>query len=212
MSITESEYVLYHLTKSAGLGHASKVRNLRKACAVTEAFITKHTIVKDFEVLVPNSDDPINTQIIINRGVSLFGTVTTNSHWHTWKVPISMLNDAIDFAFSEEDAYQNTKTLIRLFMRLDWNHLRTDTSNLSNSFYSKGSYLFISSLNSQTIFFNPMLLFSLAYDSPELKQFLLQLEPDLPFKIKDDCFYRVAKKSETGEKLVKLKKGWRFKN
>lgn len=91
----------------------------------------------------------------------------------------------------------------------EWKSLPPVPRGADSSHFARGCHLGVS-IGARKCFIQPTFLFSLPSSSQELIRFLSELEPDLPFTPKDEYFYRVVpKKSGTGERLVKLHRGWR---
>jgi hypothetical protein len=70
--------------------------------------------------------------------------------------------------------------------------------------------LLIASIPRRALFLQPHLYFPLAWNSPELARFLDAIEPDCPFRFRDQYFYRLLP-NRRGQytQARKLKKGWR---
>ena len=60
------------------------------------------------------------------------------------------------------------------------------------------------------LFLQPHFVFPLAWDSPALSRVLSEMEPDCPFRFRDQYFFRLLpSKSGDFTRVRKLPKGWR---
>ncbi|MCC9598886.1 MULTISPECIES: hypothetical protein [unclassified Rubrivivax] len=215
---TPSEFVAYHPPKSVSHGHGSRARNARRAWAATEEFIFKHTqanLSPTLRVKVWGPSEYTDATVFeraIEEGIVAFGSSPTVSGiFSVWELTNANLPQALEFAFKDEERPKQQLGPVDLYVSysFEWKSLPPVPRGPDSSHFARGCRIGVS-IGSRRCFIQPTFLFSLPSSSPELIHFLSELEPDLPFVPKDEYFCRVVpKKSDGGEKLVKLHRGWR---
>ena len=216
----QDEFVVYQPPKSVGYGHGSKSRNARKAWWATEEFLSKHANAVNgpeirLRVWEPSErTDAVISQQTMAEAIDTFGPPSSGDI-NEWKLPAAQLTQALDFAFRDEERPKQLSGPVALhfWYRFDWKHLLPVTRGIDARFLvlpPNFRCLLLISIGGRKFFAQPTFLFSLPSTSPKLARFLSELEPDLPFSLKDEYFYRVVPmRPGKKDRLFKLHQGWR---
>jgi hypothetical protein len=206
--------VAYHPPKSVSHGHGPKARSTRKAWKTIQEFLVEHTIAELRSPLKLMSwgasqwNDPALVEAVRAEASEIFGAPTSISgEFFNWELPIARLAEALEFAFTDDTRPKQALGPVGLYISYSFTWKNMPNPAAPSEHFRRGNWLGIS-VGGRRVFIQPTFLFE-ASDRDFIAQ-LKQLESSMPFAPKDDYYYRLEpKKSGTGEKLVKLHRGWK---
>ncbi|HEY2178132.1 MAG TPA: hypothetical protein VGH15_06070, partial [Caulobacteraceae bacterium] len=130
------------------------------------------------------------------------------------KISESKLDAAIEFALDDDEFETPPLDPSRLLIavRFTWLHFEhLSSSNPSEDLRNEESIIIIS-LGGGKLFIQPVLIFPAPWKSKDLRDFLRQVEPALPFRLRDNYFQRWLP-SSTGKsrlgRFLNLPPDWR---
>ena len=211
--LIKNEFVVYHPPKSIGFGHHSRIRDGRKSLQFAQKFLTRNTIFNlastiKLTVQAPSQwTNQVVSEQTVKDAIGIFGQPKHSSYW---EFSSSLLPEALEFAFADEQRPKQAlgPVLISFSYQFEWEQAPARSNDFNKRFYNKGSTLGIL-IGSRKFFLQPTFIFPWVYDTQELHEFLIGLEPELPFRFRDDYFKRVVPtKDGKSERLLKLPKSW----
>lgn len=208
--------IAYHPPKSVSFSHGPRSRSPRKAWAAIVTFLQEHTIGElrePIELEVWGAGQWTDSRILdtARKEVSeIFGLATSISgEFWSWKLESSKLEEALEFVLSYETQPKQPFGPVNLYFRFSFAWKDMPNPSITTKHFSNGNWLGIT-LSSQRVIIQPTFLFGASDIDRAFTQKLHQLEQLMPFKPKDSYYYRLeSKKTGSGEKLVKLKEGWK---
>ena len=145
-----------------------------------------------------------------------FGEEVKNAYQHfiEWKLDSFHIQSAVDFAL-DDDVYPQQEcgpTQLYFSYNLEWKGfpVAVEDDDFRYSDMAWGFHLGRDALR-KSVFITCDMTFPAPWNSPDLKRFIQAIEPDLPFRLKDQYFKRwlAPKKRGSMGRLIKLDKGWR---
>lgn len=206
----------YHPPKSVSHGHGPRARTARKAWDATQEFLNRqtvavlHTPIK-LSVFGPSQwTDASLVELVRSEAEARFGEPEISGEFHNWALPVEQLGTALDFAFADEGRPTQSLGPSRLFVAysFEWRTM-PNPQTISKEHFGRGNWLGVSLLGRRVVI-QPTFLFEASYQDPHFVGELKELEKAMPFVPNDRYYCRLEpKKTGTGEKLVKLPKGWK---
>lgn len=229
MAEQPSEWVVYHPPKSAAFGHRMRAKTARKAWQQIGKFLqtVEDIAVNPIEArkltcyLPPATDRDIALERIREAELE-FGTPNgrfesdhphSNSSVH-WNLRPDQIMQGVNFTL-DDDRYPEQATGPTAFhftYLFNWPQFPNDKADQFGNRPRNGISIWIGkSTLGRGIFLQPHFEIPLAWDSPNFRAFLLEVEPQLPFKPSDSNFQRwlLPKTSKSLGRQRKLEKGWR---
>lgn len=206
--------IAYHPPKSVSHGHGPRARNARKGWSAIQEFLAAYTISKLRSPLKLMSwgasqwTDSAEVEAVRSEATEIFGVPSSISgEFFNWELPIERLAEALEFAFADDTRPKQALGPVGLYVSYSFRWKNLPTPAAPTEHFERGNWLGVS-LGGRRVFIQPTFLFE-ASERDFITQ-LKQLESAMPFVPKDDYYYRLEpKKSGTGEKLVKLHRGWK---
>lgn len=208
--------IAYHPPKSVSFSHGPRARSPRKAWAAIQTFLQEHTIGElrePIELEVWGAGQWTDSKVLDSarkKASEIFGTVTNISgEFWSWKLESSKLEEALEFVFAYEIQPKQPLGPVNLYLRFSFAWRDMPNPSIRTTHFNSGNLLGIT-LSSHKVIIQPTFLFGASDTDSIFSQRLDQLEQLMPFKPKDSYYYRLeSKKTGKGEKLVKLKEGWK---
>ena len=201
--------------KSATHGHGPRARRPKTAWAATQTFLNKHTIAQlrsPLKLHVWGHDqftDPAIVEATLAEANEAFGPPTSVSGiFNEWELPSTQLNDALDFAFADDQRPKQPLGPVGLYISysFEWREMPNPSRSQLSTQFKSGNKIAVA-LGGRRAFILPVFKFSASDQNAEFTAKLRALEAAMPFTPKDEYYYRIEpKKSGDGEKLVKLHK------
>lgn len=209
--------IAYHPPKSVSHGHGPRARSARKAWDATLAFLELNTVSElrsplKLTIWGPSEwTDRAVVEAARADAARLFGAPTSISgEFHNWELPTERMSEALEFAFRDEERPKQSLGPVSLYVSytFSWKTMPNLTFKPTEHF-GRGNWLGVS-IGGRRVFLQPTFLFGASDRDREFTTKLKALELTMPFVPKETYYYRLeAKKSGAGEKLVKLRAGWR---
>jgi hypothetical protein len=230
MADAETEWVVYRGPKSASFGQAARVRDPRKAWPLTEQFLRNFTVPEALpdqsmwaKILptkltclrpIPSIDAAV-AERRIESAIRLFGAPSGRSDGPTlpdfqWVLSEAQVPAAIEFVLDDDHSPKQSigPTSLDMHYRFTWRDLSAPASaaDRRSPTSTLGVYL-----GGRAIFLQPGFTFPAAWNSGEFRAFLTTIEPQVPFRFKETCFYRwlPPKTARSPGRALKLEKTWR---
>jgi hypothetical protein len=154
--------------------------------------------------------DPAVVESVRTEATDIFGAPTSISgEFFNWELPIAQLAEVLEFAFADDIRPKQELGPVGLYVSYSftWKNMPNPTEPTQH--FGRGNWLGIS-VGARRVFIQPTFLFQASDRDHDFIAQLKQLETSMPFAPKDHYYYRLEpKKSGTGEKLVKLHRGWK---
>jgi hypothetical protein len=218
------EWVSYRPPKSALFGHRVRARNPRLGWKkindllerVADLALIGH-VAPTLDCYLPHVSTARDVaEKRIAEAETLFGPpvskILNNDHPHwRWELPPAALASAVGFVLDNDRFPEQANGPTRLHFAYNWLWREfaylEDTRHKSNSM---GIWIGKSVLGN-TILVQPSFVFPAPWDSPELRAFLVEMEPHIPFRPSDGNFKRWLPPKSKGSsgRLLKLDKNWR---
>jgi hypothetical protein len=211
-----SEGLIYTPPKSTAFGHRTRIRDGRAAWAATVAFLESCTTYRfhdhaELQVLQPPyGPDAAIAAECRRRAVERFGTPISGE----WKLGPSQLSDAIAFALDDDRWPRQPAgpSYLTFLVEFEWRKY-PPVEAVANPYDREFGSFFGVVLGNQRVFLQPELFFPLPYDSAEIREFLDELDPVLPFRLRDQYFQRLLPSAKGGwDQTRRLPKTWRGPN
>jgi hypothetical protein len=200
-STNEKEWTIYHPPKSVSFGHQSRVRDRRRAWAMTDKFLTELTTPK----LIPGIDlecvaDPAMipqdiATACVSRAQQLFGGEQNPSGpIRRWSLTEEQLPDAVQLALDVDQWPPQPCGAVRLHFGYSfaWREL-TDRSppsghvGLDPVWVQDASTLGVI-IDQKQIFLQPTFVFPFARGSSKFEDFFSRVDKLCPFRFRDAYF------------------------
>jgi hypothetical protein len=203
------EFVSYEPPKSACFGHEAKVKNARKAWALLEAFLDRRTTFSlnqhiSFRCVLPYSGPCDVANEFRARANHVLGP-GPDGETAEWQITPERFSTALNLAFEEERWSRQTDGPAWLSCSYSFNWkppLEFAPLNLPHSL-SLGVIL-----SAQRLFLQPHFVFPWPWTSERLRTFIRDMEPDVPFRFREQYFKRLIPGKSKGYRVLKLQKGW----
>ena len=219
---TGGEWTEYRAPKRVSFGHQARKRDPTVAWRVTREFLQCHCAYRLSESRIrltawgpgPATSAAASTAAR-KEATARFGA--SDSHRvgvREWVLDPSMLGDAIQscVAINKQWPGQELGPLSLGFSYLlAWKSLVSEGEIEPDSLdiHDHASMLNVR-IMTRPLFLQPHFVFPLAWDSPSLRSFLSEIEPDCPFRFRDQYFFRLLpSKSGDFTRVRKLPEGWR---
>ena len=221
----QREWVVYWLTKAA-IRHSTKIKNQRKAWAGVQHFLDthtsytlNHTVAPYLRILVADKSGDKETYLERRNQASRlfgFGKEVKNPYQHfiEWNLGSSQIQCAVDFTLADDEypPQENGPTQLYFSCNFEWKNfpIEVESDEFRYSDMAWGFYLGRDELR-KSVFITCNMTFPAPWNSPDLKRFIQTIEPDLPFRLREQYFKRwlAPKKRGSIGRLLKLGKGWR---
>jgi hypothetical protein len=202
----------YAPLKSVAFGHATRLRNPRKAWEATQAFLREHTIAElgaplNLTLSGPSQwTDPAVVRATRADAERTFGAATRISgESFNWELPVAILPEALEFALADDRRPKQSVGPVHLYLWYSF-HWKT----MPNPQLLRPVNRLAAMVGARRLFLQPVFIFEASDVDVEFIAKLRELEAMMPFAPNDRYYYRVeAKKSGRGQKLVRLHKGWK---
>lgn len=214
---TAGEWLCYHPPKSVSFGHQSRIRDARRAWSMTQRFLNRLTEFElgkgEIQLRCIRRDHGVDEAIgspRIEEARQRFGRDPYGHEVHAlWTIGPSDLEAAIAFAL-DDDRYPKQPggpTMLHFWYLFRWKEFepiyRTLPPNSSDRFCSLGLHF-----GGHRLFLQPDLVIPASWDSQVAREFIARIEPDLPFRLRDQYFRRMfLARGDHGSS--KLSKTWR---
>jgi hypothetical protein len=214
---TAGEWLSYFPPKSVAFGHQSRIRDARRAWSMTQRFLnhlTEFELGKGFvELCCTRRDHGVDEAVgspRIEEARQRFGLdLDGHADYPRWRIGPSDLEAAIAFAL-DDDRYPKQSygpTSLHFWYRFRWKEFepiyRALPTDSSDRFCSLGI-----SFGGQRLFLQPSLVVPASWDSQVAREFIARIEPDLPFRLRDQYFRRMFL-TRGNHGSSKLSKTWR---
>jgi hypothetical protein len=206
--------IAYHPPKSRSHGHGPRTRGTREAWKSIQDFLVGHTIAELHSPLKLMSwgasqwTDSALVETVRAEATELFGAPTAISgEFFNWELPVARLSEALEFAVADDARPKQALGPVGLYVSYSFTWKNLQTPSAPSQHFRRGNWLGIS-VGGRRVLIQPTFLFEATERDfiPQLKH----LESSMPFAPKDDYYYRLEpKKSGSGEKLVRLHRGWK---
>lgn len=221
---TEGEWTQYRPPKRTAFGHQARRRDPMVAWRVTKAFLKKHCAFRaspdHVEVQVVNpgpfTTTPEAAATAQERIVARFGPPAAATDLNTrWTLDAPAVEEAIALCAEVNRRWPDGQlgpVTLTIHYLVAWRALmgRIAEGGYDLDIRSGCSRLGVG-IWTRSLFLQPDFLFPLAWDSPKLAAVLSEIEPDCPFRFRDQYFHRLLPSKATGDltRSRKLPKGWR---
>lgn len=228
------EFVGYQPPKSSAFGHQAKKRDARKALNLLNNFLGKHTrnILSPSHIhLRINGNEQWTDLGIVQQRIDM-AKITLGrepdgeggfagdgkfqrdiSSW--WNLSFGELPAAIEFALDDDKFLKQAfgPTVLNYYYDFHWKkHCDLDASKCESSFQKEieGVSRLGVFIGGQRMFFQPVFAFPYVYADQAMKGFIREIEPDVPFRFREQYFKRVipSKKSRKSWRVCTIDEGW----
>jgi len=210
-------WVGYAPPKSAAHGHGPRARNPRRAWEATQSFLRQHTVANlqsplKLTVFGPSQwTNPSIVEAVRAEAARAFGPPTgISGDFHNWELPPVRLDEALEFAFADEDRPKQALGPVSLYLWFSFSWLKMPNAYPDGREHPHSAGSLGLSIGGRRMFIQPTFVFAASDRDREFVAHLRELEAAMPFVPNDTYYYRLEpKKSGKGSKLVKLAKGWK---
>jgi len=211
----KSTEVIYHPPKSSSFGHSATSRNPRKGWTQTKHFletVTNYSLRDSVKLNIhcyPKWSDPILIEKCTMDAIEIFGPANkrTGELSNTWHVPLTRIDEAIEFAMQDIDRpiQEIGPTRLHFCFDLTWKQHQS-LSNVTDP--GLGSHIGIT-LGGRRLFIQPTLRFPFQEVNRDLLDYLAYVQCHLPFKFRENCF-KLFHPTKDGKSGIgrKLGPGW----
>lgn len=201
-----SEFVSYQPTKSASYGHQTGVRDSRTAWKGVEQFLEAFTIFSPPTLISFRCVSPFSGSCTVFNEFRVFanrelGTTDQGE----WQFRPEQLPQALHLAFAEHrwPKQADGPAWLSFSYDFEWKEL----PRLGETTLPQSSRLHVI-VSAQRIFLQPTFVFPQPWDSLELLQFLHDVKPHLPLRLRDQYFRRLLPSKKGDFRALKLPKDW----
>jgi hypothetical protein len=226
MNTDQSEWVVYHPPKSVSFGHVTNIRDPRRAWPRVQSFLNDYVQIEQSSPSArtmptlqfdPSScTDPAIAAARLDEAMRRFGDPKPQERSvgaKSWAIDPSSFDAAVDFAMGDE-AFPEVDfgpTRFHYYWRFHWREPRAGLRPPSEHDPRRSSSSLGVHFGGRRIFVQPTFVFTEPWTSNAFRTFLDRLEPQLPFRIRNQYFKRVLApkgKSRSG-RVLNLPADWR---
>jgi hypothetical protein len=224
MADDQSEWVVYHPPKSVAFGHVTSIRDPRRAWPRVQSFLSDYVDLEATPSSAPTlrfdlslaSLDPAIATARFEEAIRRFGDPSQGggrSEMANWVISPSLFDSAVDFALGDE-AFPEVAfgpTSFSFYRRFYWREAQSGLSPASERDPRPSLSRIGVTIGGRRIFLQPLLVFTEPWTSNAVQTFLDRLEPQLPFRFRNQYFKRVLAPVGKGRRgrVLNLPADWR---